>query len=279
MKKIIRLSVFIITLITLITSCKKIDEISNPIKISKNPYEKIGKLHNDFLTNVKNNFVPNMTITNLEDGFSFITDFHVSYVLGSSLNSEEKAGYVKSLNEYKRFVNTHEFYNEFFTSESKDSQGRYYDYLKEAYTIGIIDNFEFEQLNMIGQKLVENYYGEISNTEFEQLLIKINNKWIAKNYSTDSETGQILAMSLSLSFSSIEWWKENPDAFGDAKLPPVVGADIAGAVVGGVVAGVNSYILNGEVNWGAVGLGAGAGAITGSTGVVGKVGKWISSLF
>jgi len=280
MKKItIKLSVLLLALVTLISSCKKIDEVTDTIEGSKNPYEQIGKLHNDFLTNVKNQFAPNVEITNLEDGFDYITDFHVSYILKANLNDEEKSMYANALNEYKRFVKTSEFYNEFFISNSKNSDGEYFAYVKDAYSIGIIDDFEFEQLNLIGRTLKGNYYGEISDYDLEQLLHKINNQWLKKRYSTDSKTGQILAMSLALSLSSIDWWKENPDAFGNAKLPPVVGADIAGAVIGGVISGVNSYINTGEVSWGGVAVGAGAGAITGSTGVVGKVGKWISNLF
>lgn len=55
--------------------------------------------------------------------------------------------------------------------------------------------------------------------------------------------------------------------------------DIVGAVIGGVSGGVGSVVVGGELNWGSVAWGAGVGAITGSTGVVGKVSKWIVSLF
>jgi hypothetical protein len=279
-KHIIKLAVLLIAFTALISSCKKIDEITDPVENRKNPYEHVGKLHNDFLTNVKNNFDPNMEISNLEDGFDFITDFHISYVLKSNLNSAEKSLYVSSLNEYKRFVKTSDFYNEFFISTSKDDDMKYWDYIDIALSIGLIDNFEFEQLTIIGEALVDGYYGILTDYEFAQTIVSVENRWKLK-YPVNCEEGNVLAVTLALSTASIEWWEANPDAFenGNAKLPPVVGADVAGAVIGGVIAGVNSYINTGEVSWGGVAIGAGAGAVTGSTGVVGKVGKWISKLF
>ena len=40
-----------------------------------------------------------------------------------------------------------------------------------------------------------------------------------------------------------------------------------------------SAVISGDVNWKSVAWGAGVGAITGSTGVVGKVSRFIASLF
>ncbi len=54
--------------------------------------------------------------------------------------------------------------------------------------------------------------------------------------------------------------------------------DVVGAVIGGVSGGIGSAVVGGHWNWGSVAWGAGVGAITGSTGVVGKVAKWIVSL-
>ncbi len=58
-----------------------------------------------------------------------------------------------------------------------------------------------------------------------------------------------------------------------------VGADIAGAAVGATQSAIISYTTTGEVNWESVGLSAVGGAIVGSTGIIGKAGKWISNLF
>ena len=59
-------------------------------------------------------------------------------------------------------------------------------------------------------------------------------------------------------------------------LPVFVGADIAGAVIGACSSGLGSYFMSGKVDWRSVGWSAASGAITGSTGVVGKIGRWLS---
>ena len=42
---------------------------------------------------------------------------------------------------------------------------------------------------------------------------------------------------------------------------------------------VGSYAISGTINWSGVAWSAASGAICGSTGVVGKVGRWICKLF
>lgn len=285
MKKNVKLFT-VLLVVVLVTSagifyaCQKIDENTNPLKVTKNPYEYLGKMNNDFLTNFKDNFKFDAAITKLGDGIDLVKEFNVSYVLNSNLNQEEKEIYVNSFDEFKRFVNAPEFYSEFFSPNSKNSDGEYFDFVKEVYSIGRIDDFEFEQLNLIGKVLIENYEGIISDYELEKIILKIQDDWSAQGYSVNSDKGHILAMTLAISISSIEWWKENPDVIELTKAVPVVVAnDVAGAAIGAVVAGVNSYVNTGEVSWGGVAGGAVAGAVTGSTGVVGKIGKWISNLF
>lgn len=62
-------------------------------------------------------------------------------------------------------------------------------------------------------------------------------------------------------------------------LPVFVGVDIAGAIIDACVSGVGSYVTASDFNWKSVAWGAASSAIVGSTGIVGKVGKWISKLF
>ena len=280
MKKIIYITVAALFLLQL-TGCNKTNNDDNLSNITENPYAYIGKLHNDFLTNVKNNFNPNPEITTLEDGIDFIKDFHVSYLIQSDLTPEEKEMYIASFNEYKRFVNIPEFYNEFFASNSKNSEDcKYFNIIKEAYSLSIIDDFEFDRLNLIGQLLIENYEGVTSDSELERIIFQIQDDWTGKRYAVNSDKGQILAITLAISISSIEWWKENPDATELTRaLPAVVGVDIVNGVISGVIAGIASYSSTGGLNWCAISISAGGGAITGSTGVAGKVWNWLTGLF
>ena len=55
-------------------------------------------------------------------------------------------------------------------------------------------------------------------------------------------------------------------------------SDAVGAIWGATSGAIGSYMINGEVKWGSVGFGALSGAVAGSTGVVGKVAKWITKV-
>ena len=70
---------------------------------------------------------------------------------------------IKSLKGYKRFLYTPEFYNELLISE--DSSGLYCESTKQAHNLRIIDNFEFNRKNLIGQKAKDNHDGLISYEE------------------------------------------------------------------------------------------------------------------
>ncbi|MDI9575881.1 MAG: hypothetical protein QM292_05555 [Bacteroidota bacterium] len=267
-----------------ITSCQKPDEVinSNLKKMSFESFEKYGKMHNDFLSHFKNEFVINPDITKLSEGIDYITQFYINYAMELEIGTDEKNTLIKSLEDYKRFLYTPEFYNELFVSE--DSSGLYFESIKQAHNLRIIDDFEFNRMNLIGQKAKDNHDGLISYEELKNIILQIKNEWIAQGYSIESDKGHALAITLAISLASIEWWEENPDAYDDNQkntkaLPAWAGADIVGAGYGAAVSAISSYTTTGEVNWEAVGIGAVSGAVSGSTGIIGKAGKWLSNLF
>ncbi|MFW5673835.1 MAG: hypothetical protein ACOCG3_04520 [Rikenellaceae bacterium MAG02] len=245
-------------------------------------FEKYGKMHNDFLSHFKNEFVINPDITKLSEGIDYITQFYINYAMELEIGTDEKNTLIKSLEDYKRFLYTPEFYNELFVSE--DSSGLYFESIKQAHNLRIIDDFEFNRMNLIGQKAKDNHDGLISYEELKNIILQIKNEWIAQGYSIESDKGHALAITLAISLASIEWWEENPDAYDDNQkntkaLPAWAGADIVGAGYGAAVSAISSYTTTGEVNWEAVGIGAVSGAVSGSTGIIGKAGKWLSNLF
>ncbi|MBK6935371.1 MAG: glycine zipper family protein [Bacteroidales bacterium] len=285
MKKIFfnLLGIAVIAIIA-ITSCQKPDEVinSNLKKMSFESFEKYGKMHNDFLSHFKNEFVINPDITKLSEGIDYITQFYINYAMELEIGTDEKNTLIKSLEDYKRFLYTPEFYNELFVSE--DSSGLYFESIKQAHNLRIIDDFEFNRMNLIGQKAKDNHDGLISYEELKNIILQIKNEWIAQGYSIESDKGHALAITLAISLASIEWWEENPDAYDDNQkntkaLPAWAGADIVGAGYGAAVSAISSYTTTGEVNWEAVGIGAVSGAVSGSTGIIGKAGKWLSNLF
>lgn len=148
----------------------------------------------------------------------------------------------------------------------------------------------------ISELIKANLNGEIDNNSYEQSLVDKYNEFS----NTDIEDGnEIIGEILTISLMSCKWWRENPEAANEPGLEvpgngpshkafennnksfvvPVVAMDAAGALVSVGAVAINNYLNNGSVNWKAVGTGAVIGAVTGSTGIVGKVGKWISSFF
>jgi hypothetical protein len=166
MKKIIYslLGIAVIVIIA-ITSCQKTDEVinSNLKKMSFESYEKYSKIHDDFLSHFKNEFVINPNITTSSEGIDYITQFYINFAMGLDLSADEKNTLIKSLEDYKRFLYTPEFYNELFVSE--ESTGLYFESIKQAHKLGIIDDFEFDRINLIGQKAKDNHDGLISYEE------------------------------------------------------------------------------------------------------------------
>ncbi len=166
MKKIIfsLLGIAVIVIIA-ITSCKKTDEVinSNLKKMSFESYEKYGKIHNDFLSYFKNEFVINPDITASSEGIDYITHLNINFAMGLDLSADEKNTLIKSLEDHKIFLYTPDLYNELLVSE--ESTGLYFESTKQAHKLGIIDDFEFNRINLIVQKAKDNHDGLISYEE------------------------------------------------------------------------------------------------------------------
>ena len=98
--------------------------------------------------------------------------------------------------------------------------------------------------------------------------------------------GEMVATFLAISISSLEWWEENPDALGifssrnnaskSQLIAPWLAADLVGGLVSGVTAAAGQAIVNGEVSLGTVGWSALAGAVSSSTGAVGRIVSWLT---
>ncbi|MDR2622543.1 MAG: hypothetical protein LBC48_08205 [Dysgonamonadaceae bacterium] len=294
MKNLILNFVSVLLVGVLMFSCSKSeDELQVPVsneKLNFADFEEAGVIHNQFLTNFKDNFQVDATIVSRDAAVEYVNQFNQLFADKMSIPDNEKQLFKNLLEENKRFVDYQAFYKEMFVSSNNlrssgdDSQGLLLDDLDEAFSKDLIDEFEYEKLKLIGLKTKENFEGTFSDDELETLIIGVKEEWISKEYQEDSKYGRTLAYTLAISLASLEWWEENPDAASSGlrsttALPLFVGADIAGAIYGGVSGGVGSYIVSGSVNWGSVGWGAGVGAVLGSTGAVGKLGGWISGLF
>jgi len=166
MKKIIfsLLGIAVIVIIAIIF-CPKTDEVinSNLKKMSFESYEKYGKIHNDFLSYFKNEFVINPDITASSEGIDYITQCYINFAIELDIGIDEKNTLIKSLEDHKRFLYTPDLYNELLVSEK--STGLYFESTKQVHKLGIIDDFEFNRINLNGQKAKDNHDGLISYEE------------------------------------------------------------------------------------------------------------------
>lgn len=172
----------------------------------------------------------------------------------------------------------------------------------QALSIDIIDDFEYELLSELVSLIKLNAKGEISSKELEKEVNDLISEWdteyAATNfagldltvgsgiqilpypkdiYMKDVPKGAVSGLILNISKNSLEYWNTPGNmAVQSRALPAFVAADIAGALLGAVKGGVLSFMLSGEINWRSVGIGALTEAVTGSTGLLGRLTKWIS---
>ena len=175
----------------------------------------------------------------------------------------------------------------------------------QALSIDIIDDFEYELLSELVSLIKLNAKGEISSKELEKEVNDLISEWdteyAATNfagldltvgsgiqvlpypkdiYMKDVPKGAVSGLILNISKNSLEYWNTPGNIPVQSRAIPVfVAADISGALFGAVLSGVSTHLLSGEINWRAVGLGALGGAVTSSTGITGRLTKFISKLF
>lgn len=244
-------------------------------------FKHYGEIHNSFLINAYKNFEAPRRNSSLNDAIEYISDFNISFVSKLDIDDVEKLESIRLLQKYKHFVNTSAFYAEHFIvgSKSNSDKALYFEMIDEAANIEAIDDFELQQVVRIGQLLQENHDGMISDEDLYNIIVQIKDQWEAMAYTVESNKGQMLGVILSISISSLEWWRENPEAAmgQNTRIAPWAAADIAGAVIGAAGAAVNGAV-NGEVTAGGVATGALIGAVVGSTGVVNKLAEVISTI-
>lgn len=172
---------------------------------------------------------------------------------------------------------------------------------KEACAAGLIDMFELERIIKISDYIVENVEGTLSVKEFEEKIDDIIAEWekqyadtdfsclvsekdengnylpMPKMSMKDAPKGAVLGVILNITRHSLTYWN-GPGAMNPVeRIAPWILADAAGAVIGG--AGSLLYQLDNEnIDWGSVGWSALTNGVAHSTGIVGKVVKWLRVL-
>jgi len=259
-----------------------------------NKYGNIGSLHNKVLENCYLNMP-------FKDGFSY--DQAVSYISEYNMNYLSKVAKPSNYFDLKQvepeftirkyYVNKKTFTEQLLDKSNPNSIDGINRDLKKYPILSAKNQLIFYN---ISENIKANLNGSMSNENFEKSLVDIYNNF-AKG--SDELGNEIIGEIITIGLLSSEWWRNNPKAADEPTtikgkggpsitefennispyVVPVVAMDAAGALVSAGAVALNNYINNGSVNWAAVGTGAVIGAVTGSTGLVGKVGKWISSFF
>jgi hypothetical protein len=260
----------------------------------------IGALHNAHLSNVFSNYTTNETGMSYESAVKSIADFNSSFSIanqyqytGIPVNSKEING---NFNSYKYMVNEAEFRKQLLAGEGVFSLDAC---ISKVNAMNITPENK-QMLSDIAGLLKGNAYGEVSDLSFENALVQLANSWLDKNGVAPTSGSEITGCVLAIGLKSCEWWKEHPDAkiaankirseimesgpsFDYTRHEDLLVAwpllDVAGGLVGAVLNTANQLLNNGGVNGGQLAISSGASAVSASVGLVGKVARWIKSLF
>jgi hypothetical protein len=253
--------------------------------LSYQSYVPYGQLHNDYLTNVQDNFTNSTTAISLSEAIDYVANFNQSYTNTiTTLSNNEKQIINAGITEFKDFV-----VSETFMEYQMGPNGRFYQDINTAYNNGSIDEFEKNTLISIGQKSYDVYSNPLTIQDLEIYLNAIKAEWEGQQYTTNDVHGRLTPAILAISLESANWWSNHPDAYpnnSSTVLAAPIANDVAGAAVGALVQ-AGKEIVNDDIQGGGTLEGAGSrianaavtGAVVGSTGVVGKVANFIKSFF
>lgn len=255
-----------------------------------------GDVHNMLLEYTENNLdLSSANCTSIDDGLDYLVTLQTRAIENTNLPTSDKNTIKNLLVEHKKLYLKENINDGLLTKGEGNPDAVTVEEMAESvnnsYVLGIMDDFERESLLKLIEMSVESAKGELDNDAFYDNLKEMVSQWKLLYANTDySELfdgssefcdiphGAVSAVVFNIAISSLDYWEE-----GHTKALGVVGTiavqDIVGAVIGGVSGAAGSAMISGEVNWKSVAWGAGVGAITGSTGVVGKVSKFIAGLF
>ena len=251
-------------------------------------FEKIGVLHNDFLTNVKENFQLDNSLNTLDERIDYINKFQNEFLECLELSDSDMKIMSQELELSKGLVDIDVTKKLVLTNHALLKEGdeaSVYTLIDQAEAYNIVDQFEYNTLIHLSDLARMGFEGTISEYQLARELQKMKDDWISKGYLVNESCGYISGYAIAISIASMEWWDENPDVGivmidkeSNVLVPVWAVSDAVGAIWGATSGAIGSYMMNGEVKWGSVGFGALSGAVAGSTGVVGKVAKWITKV-
>lgn len=271
-----------------ILSCEKEINSKEELTLKVSDFSKAGEIHNAFLTNANNNLEIVEGVNDLNEKVEIISNFNKEYAASLDLSMKDRQNLIKSLDNHKEFVLsdklTEKSFGNSYLKSGKIEDANIFELIENLKSTSTINEETYNILNRLSLDLKSNYEYSLSDAQLKLNVLQLIGEFREIGYKTDSGEGKMLGTILALSISSIEWWEENPDAFGEnlkstKALPVWAAMDIVGGVIGAGMSVAIQASVNEEVNWEIVGYSALGGAVVGSTGIIGKAGKWLSGLF
>lgn len=251
-------------------------------KLTVEDFDYLGEWHNEFLVNAHKNFNPSLAESNpeslKEEALDALKQLNKSFAASSkqryNINISQKELDKKFEESYrladKDYLADILFDNATTRSVSDEDVAGLQAMMEEIKNSQIISDFSYGILQDLVSSIEDNYNKLLSDYDLKQKVLLLIQKVNNHGYDKESGEGTLVASILAISIHSLDFWEDNPDMlYTDGKVAPWVAADVGGAVIGGVVAAVKSGKAVDCL------IGAGISAVTASTGLAGKIGKWL----
>lgn len=261
---------FLFMSLLLIVSCNEDSTHCDALDFSE--LNQSGVLHNNYMANLEvfevANFDGEMPI---EEKIDIVTGFHQSYTNNLEDRSiDDKTLFNSYLVQYSPVMDHGHLYDEMFVSQSFMDQPRsMYDSYQILKDQDFINDYELSLLKEIHNKVKANKDGGLGATELQDFISAKKLEWDNQNFTKCDNYGYVSGLVLSVAQNSIDYWLNYDSGEIELRVAPWVAADVGGALIGAVVGAVGGADD--------VGLGTSiiAGAVVGSTGLAGRIGKFL----
>jgi hypothetical protein len=259
-------------------SCSEQDELTQ-LKSSKDQNTSLGMIHNDFLTHTMRNFAYSSEYNSEEHALQSLAAFQSQHFSSNSsllYDLETAQLLLAEKTDLYDIANVKKALNEGVELNNRSYQ---LEELNELYkTEGLISQRDQLIVNPIITDIRLNLSNSLSNQAVYKNLLDLKSQWDISQNTSNAGTDYSFII-LDISINSLEWWAANSlEANEQQKLAPWICTDIAGAIIGVGLSVGTQYFLgsDGGINWRIVAASGLTTAIMGSTGALGRIGRWMS---
>lgn len=259
-------------------------------------FDLVTQIHRVSMDKAFNDFEPDLSIAKLSDGIKYVREFNKRSIVESiELTASQQELLTQGLIETQHFLTDIDYSekNKSETGKNTSLSEVQATVISELIGYEVIDQKDADILKRLTTSFKLAEQGDIAVNALADSLDQFELEYLSANHGNGTQNGYITGSVLAVAKESYTWWLNNPDAIRLDKnivskygiqnkvqaIPVVVANDIAGTLVGAGIAVTGQMIINGEIDWAIVGWSAVSGAVIGSTGVVSKIGGWISNLF